>query len=285
MIAITGASGQLGRLVITSLLEKTEASNIIAVVRTPETVQDFADKGVIIRQADYDKPETMDAALEGVEKVLLISSNAVGARFPHHKAVVEAAKKNDVKLLAYTSILHASANKMMLAAEHIETEAYIKKISLPVVMLRNSWYSENYTMSLPTILENQGIIGTAGDGRISSAPRAEYAEAAAITLLTEENQAGKIYELAGDTAYSLADYAAMISATTGNEIAYTDLPEADFANALVGAGLPEGFAKTLADSETQARTGSLFEDGGDLSRLLGRPTTPMIETIKTALSA
>ncbi|MEJ2043115.1 MAG: SDR family oxidoreductase [Reinekea sp.] len=282
MILVTGASGQLGRLVIEELLTTVPADEIIAAVRSPEKVQDLADKGVVVREADYARPETLTAAFAGVDKALLISSSEIGQRTAQHKAVIDAAKTNAVQLLAYTSLLRADTSPMQLAEEHKATEAYLEKSGVPHVILRNGWYTENYAMGVGTALQLGAVFGCAGEGKISSAARADYA-AAAAKVLTLDNQAGKIYELAGDKAYTLSEFAETVSELTGKSIAYQNLSEADYAKALVDAGLPEGFAAILADSDTGVSNGHLFENSGQLASLIGRPTTPLTEVIKAFL--
>ena len=282
MIAITGASGQLGRLVLQSLLERVPAAQLVAVARKPEALQAFAALGVQVRQGDYSRPASLDAAFQGVDKVLLISSNELGQRAPQHQAVIDAASRAGVKLLAYTSVLHADASPLGLAAEHVETEAYLKASGLPFVLLRNGWYSENYAASIPSALQHGVFLGSAGEGRIASAARADYAAAAAVALAGQD-QAGRVYELAGDHAYTLADFAAEISKQTGKTIPYQNLPEAEFKGILVGAGLPEGLADLLADSDTGAAKGGLFDASRQLSQLIGRPTTPLADVVAKAL--
>ena len=284
MIAITGASGQLGRLVIAELLKTLPAAEIIAVVRHPDQVQDLAELGVQVRQADYDQPATLLAAFEGVDKLLLISSNEVGRRLPQHRAVIEAAKSAGVKLLAYTSLLRADTSPLGLAAEHQTTEAFLQTAGLPFVLLRNGWYSENYLGSVPLALQHGALIGSAGEGRIALAARADFA-AAAAAVLCRDNQAGLVYELAGDQSYSLAELAAEIARQSGQAVVYQNLPEADYTAALVGAGLPEGLAGLLADADSCAAQGALFDDSRQLSQLIGRPTTPIAPLVKAALDA
>lgn len=281
MILVTGASGQLGRLVIASLLEKTAASNIIAAVRNPEKVADLAEKGVQVRQADYTDQDSLVAAMQGVEKVLLISSSEVGQRTAQHSNVIHAAKQAGVSLLAYTSILNAESSPLILAQEHVATENLLAESGVPYVLLRNGWYSENYTMGVAGALEH-GVVGCAEDGKLSTAARADYA-AAAAAVLVKDGQAGKVYELAGDNAFTLSEYAAAISKVSGKTVAYQNAPEAEFTKILVGAGLPEGFAAILADSEVGASQGALFSDSKDLSTLIGRPTTQIEDSIKAAL--
>ncbi|MCL6326048.1 SDR family oxidoreductase [Pectobacterium polaris] len=282
MIAITGASGQLGRLVIAQLLEKVPASDIVALVRDVNKVADLSAKGVQVKAADYNQPEALASALQGVDKVLLISSSEVGQRAVQHRNVIDAAVKAGVKLVAYTSLLHADKSPLALAAEHQQTEALLKASGLPHVLLRNGWYTENYAASIPAALEHGVFIGSAGEGKIASATRDDFA-AAAVAVLTQEGQAGKVYELAGDEPYTLAELAAEISKQSGKNIGYQNLSEAEFAGVLVSAGLPEGFAQIIADSDTGASKGGLFDDGKQLSRLIGRPTTPLSAVVKATL--
>lgn len=282
MIVVTGATGQLGRLVINSLLKNVPASQIVAAVRNVEKAGELAALGVQVRQADYNQPASWDDALQGADKVLLISSSEIGQRARQHKAVVDAAKRVGVKLLAYTSVLHADSSALGLAGEHRDTEAAIRVSGVPFVFLRNGWYTENYAAGIPTALSLGAVYGCAGDGRISSASRADYAEAAAV-VLTSDNQAGRIYELAGDTAYTLSEFAAEISRQSGRAIQYVNLPEVEYKKALLGAGLPEGLAELLANSDTGASRGALFDDGKQLSKLIGRPTSALATVVKAML--
>ncbi len=282
MIAITGATGQLGRLVIQSLLKTVPADRIVAAVRSPEKAQDLAALGVQVRKADYSQPDTLDKAFQGVDKLLLISSSEVGQRTAQHKAVIDAAQRAQVQLLAYTSVLRADSSLLGLAAEHVETEALLRASGLPVVLLRNGWYTENYTASVPVALAHGAVLGSAGSGRIASAARADYAEAAAV-VLASDGHAGRVYELAGDSAYTLADLAAEIARQSGKSVVYQDLPEAQYQAALVQAGLPAGFAALLADSDAAAARGALFDDSHQLGQLIGRATTPLATTVAAAL--
>ena len=282
MIAVTGATGHLGRLVIAELLRSVPAAQIVAAVRTPAKAQDLAALGVQVRQADYAQSATLAAAFAGVDKVLLISSSEVGQRAAQHRAVIDAAKAAGVKLIAYTSILHADTSTLGLATEHKETEAALAASGVPTVLLRNGWYTENYLASVGGALQHGAFIGSAGTGRIASAARADYAEAAAAVLL-QPGQAGRVYELAGDQAYTLAELAAELSRLSGQVVPYVDMPEADFKGALLGAGLPEPLAALLADSDVGAARGGLFDAQHQLSALIGRPTTPWAEQLKAAL--
>ncbi len=278
-IAVTGATGQLGRLVIEKLKQKVPARDIVALVRSPAKA---ADLGVEARAADYDQPATLDAALAGVESLLLISGSEVGKRATQHANVIAAAKRAGVQRITYTSLLHADRSPLNLAPEHVQTEADLKASGIPHTLLRNGWYTENYTGSVPSALANGALYGSAGDGRISSCPRADYAEAA-VVVLTSGGHDGKTYELANDEDYTLSELAAEISRQTGRAIAYKNLPEADYAAALKGAGLPDWLAQALASWDTGAAQGALFDDGRQLSKLLGRPTTPLSVAVTAAL--
>ncbi|WP_374401122.1 SDR family oxidoreductase [Niveibacterium sp.] len=284
MIVVTGASGQLGRLVIQSLLARNvPAAQIVAAVRNPARAADLAALGVQVRAADYTQPATLDAAFSGAEKLLLVSSSEVGQRFPQHKNVVDAAKRAGVKLLAYTSLLRADSSPLGLRDEHFATEQYLSESGLPHVVLRNGWYTENYLASIPPALQHGAYIGSAGEGRIASAARADYADAAAV-VLTSPDQAGKVYELAGDTSYTLTEFAIELSRQTGKQIPYVNMSEAEFKGALLGAGLPEPIAALLADSDTGASKGGLFDDSHTLSALIGRPTTSLAALMRAALN-
>ena len=282
MIVVTGATGHLGRLVIAALLKKVPASGIVAAVRNVEKARDIAALGVQVRYADYNQPPTWDDALKGADKVLLISSSEVGQRAKQHRSVIDAAKRAGVKLLAYTSVLRADTSPLGLAAEHKETEALIRASGIPFTLLRNSWYTENYTAGISGALAQGAVYGCAGEGRIASAARADYAEAAAV-VMTAENQAGRVYELAGDTAYTLAELAAEISRQSGKNIGYVNLPEAEYRNVLVKAGLPEPVAALIADSDTGISKGALFDDGHQLSRLINRPTTSLAAAVRAVV--
>lgn len=283
MYAVTGATGQLGRLVVAALLRTVPAGDIAALVRDPSKAADLAAQGVAVREADYNRPETLPPALAGIDKLLLISGSEVGRRVPQHQAVIDAAKAAGVKLIAYTSVLHADTSPLGLAEEHRQTEALLKTGGVPYVLLRNSWYTENYTGAIPAALQHGVLFGSAGQARIASATRADFADAAAAVLTAPQDQAGHIHELAGDEAYTLAEFAAELSRQSGKAIAYTDLPEADYRAMLVSAGLPEPMAAIVAQSSAAAGQGALFDDGHALSTLIGRPTTSFRDVIAAAL--
>ncbi|HEY5996792.1 MAG TPA: SDR family oxidoreductase [Candidatus Deferrimicrobiaceae bacterium] len=280
-IGITGATGHLGRLVVARLKSLMAPEILVALARTPAKA---AGLGIVVRVADYSDPGTLAVALEGIDTLLLISSSEIGQRAAQHRNVIDAAKQAGVDHVVYTSLLHADRSPLDLAAEHVETERMLKDSGLGCTILRNGWYMENYTGSVKAALAGGAFIGSAGEGRISFAPRADYAEAAAA-VLTGTGHEGRIYELAGDVAYTLADLAAEITRQTGKQIAYRNLPEPEYAAALRGFGLPEGIAAAIAGWDVGASKGALFDDGRQLSRLIGRPTTPLSVAVAEALKA
>ena len=282
MIVVTGANGQLGRLTIHNLLKIVPASQLIAAVRTPAKAVDLAELGVQVREADYARPATLATAFAGATKLLLISSSEVGKRSLQHAAVIDAAIAAGVQLLAYTSILHAPTSKIALAVEHRETEALLKASGLPHVLLRNGWYTENYIGSIGAALAHGVMLGASGEGRIATATRADYAAAAAAVLVSKD-QAGKVYELAGDQAFSMTEFAAEVARQSSKPVAYQDMPEAAFKAALVGVGLPEAFAALLAQSSACSAQDELYDAGRQLSALIGRPTTPLADSVAAAL--
>ncbi|MBP2274883.1 MULTISPECIES: SDR family oxidoreductase [Sphingomonas] len=283
MIAVTGASGQLGRLVIAGLLERVAPETIVALVRDPAKLADLASRGVVVRAFDYNHAETLASALVGVERLLLISSSEIGQRVAQHQAVIAAAKTAGVGFIAYTSLLHADTNPLNLAVEHRATELALAESGVPHALLRNGWYTENYAQSAPMAVAHGAVLGSAGTGRISGAARADYA-AAAVAVLTADAAKPAIYELAGDEAFTLADLAAALSDLSGKPVAYQDLPEADYRAALEGVGLPAAIAAMLAESDTKAANGALFDDSHALSEVIGRPTTPWRTTLESALN-
>lgn len=278
MIALTGATGQLGQFVVEELLKTVAAKQIVAIVRNPAKAEALSKQGVLVRKADYGDQAALTQALAGVDKLLLISSSEVGQRAAQHRNVINAAKAAGVKFIAYTSLLHADKSPLGLHVEHVETEKMLAESGIPYALLRNGWYSENYLASAPAALAHGVFIGAAGDGKIASATRADYA-AAAARVISEEGHAGKVYELAGDNGWTLSELAALLSKASGKNIVYQNLSEADFAAALKGAGLPGVFANLLADSDAGAAKGGLFDDSKTLSKLIGRPTTPIADSV------
>ena len=278
-IGITGATGQLGKIVVEKLKVKVNSDKIVALVRTPEKA---AKLGVEVREFDYSKPDTLVDSLGGIDHLLLISSSEIGKRAEQHSNVIKAAKAAGVKWIVYTSLLHADTSSLNLAEEHLATEDALKASGIAYTILRNGWYSENYTGSIAGALAGGAFVGSAGDGKISSATRADFAEAAAV-VITGKGHEGNVYELAGDEAYTLTDLAAEISRQTGKDIPYKNLPEGEYAEVLKSFGLPEFFATAIASWDTGASKGDLFDDGKQLSKLIGRPTTSLADAVAQAL--
>ncbi|WP_103332841.1 SDR family oxidoreductase [Pseudotabrizicola formosa] len=276
-IAITGATGQLGRLAIKALVGRGESP--IALARSPDKA---ADLGVEVRGFDYTAPDR--AALAGVDVLVLISSNDFNDRAGQHGKVIAAAQAAGVGRVVYTSLLKGEASPMLLAQDHVATEAALRASGLSYTLLRNGWYLENLTGTLGAALAHGAVIGAAGEGLISAAARADFAEAIAVTASSEGHENATL-ELAGDISFTMAEFAAELGRQSGKAMRYDSLPEATYAEILIGFGLPEGFARILADSDAKAAEGALQDDSGTLSRLIGRPTTPMAEGIAQALKA
>ena len=278
-IAVTGASGHFGSIVVRLL--KGKGVDVVALARTPEKA---ASLGVPVRAADYDRPETLAPALAGIDTLMLVSGSELGARVRQHQNLIDAAKAAGARWIVYTSLLRADSSPIALAPEHLGTERALAASGIPHTLLRNGWYLENYTAAIPGALASGVLLGAAGDARISAAPRADYA-AAAAAVLTGEGHQGKVYELAGDEAFTLADLAAEISRQSGREIPYRNLPEADYAATLAGFGFPEPVAQAFAAYDTAAAAGALFDDGRRLSRLIGRPTGSLEAAVAAAVAA
>lgn len=280
-IAITGATGQLGRLVVEAVKTRVPASELVALVRSPSKA---ADLGVAIREADYDRPDTLDRALEGIDTLLLISAPQVGDRVAQHQNVINSARRARVGRIAYTSALHADRSRLDVAPVHRETEAAIEASGLSYTILRHGWYTENYVGTIQGAVAGGALLGSARDGRISSATRADYAEADAVAV-TGDGHDGQIYELAGDEAWTFTDLAAEISRQVGREIPYRDLPPAEYASILRSVGIPDGLARAIAGWDVAAAEGQLFDDSRQLSTLIGRPTTPLAVVVASALGS
>jgi NAD(P)H dehydrogenase (quinone) len=278
---VAGATGQMGRLVLAELLGMVSPSDVVAIGRDGSKLADFAAKGVEVRSADYDAPETLAHALAGVDRLLLISGSALGQRPRQQAAVIEAAKEAGVAYIAYTSILDAPTTPIKLGAEHRATEDSLAASGIPHDLLRNGWYNENYFMALPMQIEAGVITGAQGEGRISSASRADLAAGAAHVLV--HGKGGDIYDLAGDESWTMAEFAAEVSRQTGREVRYADMGEAEFAASLVAAGLPEHYAPVFANSAFSTSLGALENNSRTLSKLTGRRTTPIAETIAVML--
>lgn len=283
-IVVTGATGALGRLVVDELLAGVPAADVAAVVRDKEKAAGLAELGVELRLGDYDRPETLEDAFRPGDRVLFVSGSEVGRRVAQHTAVIAAARAADVAQLAYTGILGGPDADFDLADEHRVTERLILDSGVPHTFLRNGWYTENYTANLGPVLEHGTVVGNAGDGRIAAAARADYA-AAAAAVLTGEGHLGAAYELSGDTAWSLAEYAAELTRQTGRTVTYTELTPEAHLSVLVGAGVPEPFARILVDVDDAIARGRLAGTSGDLARLAGRPSTPLADSVAAALAA
>lgn len=283
-LTITGATGAFGRSVVETLLARgVPARDVVATGRAVEDLDDLAARGVSVRRADYDDPDSLRAAFAGAERLLLVSGTQPGRRVLQHRNAVEAAAASGVALVAYTSLAHAATSSLLLAEDHRQTEAVLAESGLPHVLLRNSWYLENYLAQLPMVLDHGVITGAAGDGRVSAALRAELAEAAAVVLL-ESEPAGQVLELGGE-GFTLAQLAAAVAAASRQPVAYVDLTEDALREALVSAGLDPGYAAALADADRGLSQGDLYVDPGELARLLGRPATSMPEAVARALAA
>ena len=296
-VVVTGATGQLGRLVVENLLQRgIPARDITAAGRDTTKIKDLADRGVRVRAIDYDDPATLDDAFRGAARILLISASEVGQRVRQHGNAIDAAVRAGTGLLAYTSIANADTTTLRLAAEHQATEAALRASGLDYVLLRHSWYLENYTAQIPAILQQGSLAGSAGDGRVSAATRADYAAAAAAVLSSavlssavlgsdgQADGAGRVYELGGDQAFTLAEVAAEISAQAGQPVSYRDLPVEEYTRLLVSVGLPEPAAEIIADADGGLARGELYVGGGQLRQLIGRPTTTLHDAVAAALS-
>ncbi|HEY4453966.1 MAG TPA: SDR family oxidoreductase [Pseudonocardiaceae bacterium] len=281
-IVVTGASGHLGRLTVAHLLELgVPAEEITATTRDVDRLKDLAEKGVAVHAADYTDTASLRAAFRGADRLLLVSGHPGSDRLAEHRNAVEAARAAGVGLLAYTSVVNAQTSGMIVAADHAATETLIADSGLSFVFLCNNWYHENYTARISAFLQHGTVIGGAGDGRVSGAARADYAEAAA-EVLTGHGHENRIYELGGDPGYTLTELAAEITRQSGTEVRYRDVPETAHLSVLAETGLPEPMAQLLADVDQGIRRGGLYTDSGDLARLIGRPTTPLATAIATA---
>ncbi|MFE7445123.1 SDR family oxidoreductase [Streptomyces chartreusis] len=283
-IAVTGATGRLGRDTIEALLRRgVPASQIIATGRDIEKIKGLADRGVTVRQADFADPESLASAFDGAQKLLLVSTTTPSERIDNHRRAIDAAKAAGVSHLVYTSSANAESARMILAEAHRETERYLRASTIPFTILRNGWYLENYTTQLSLYQQHGSIPGAAGDGRLNAATIADYAEAAAI-VLTMDGHVGAVYELGGDEAFTLTELAAKVSAATGQDIVYADLPASEYATMLIGVGVPEDIAQALADADLGLSRGELLTDTGDLRRLLGRPTITPAAALTAAIA-
>lgn len=282
-IGVTGATGALGRIVVRLLRERHPDRQVVALVRDPAKAEDLAALGADVRPFDYDRPETLRPALAGIDKLLLISGNAVGERERQHRAVIEAARDAGVGLVAYTSVLRAGETTLAIAAEHKATEAVLREIGVPFVLLRHGWYCENYVFRVQAAVTSGTLPHCTGEGRISAAPRADFAEAAVAILTAPEPQAGKVYELAGSKSFTFTELAAMAAKISGKRVEAVNLPKPEFEAAIVAIGMPAFVAGLIAKSDHGASEGGLLEESRTMERVIGRPTVPMDEVLETAL--
>ena len=281
-IAVTAATGQLGTLVVDSLLDRVPASEIVAVVRDADKAQPLADKGVTVRLAPYDDAAALVTALEGVDKVLLISGNEFGQRLAQHSNVIDAAAAQGVSLLAYTSAPAVDTSTLPVAPEHLATEQYLATSDLQVVLLRNGWYHENYLTSVDAARHTGAVLTSAGDGKVSSAARADFAEAAAVVLTTDQ-PLKPVYELGGDVAWSQADLAATLTELLDTPVTVNEVSPEEQAAALAAAGVPQMWVDFTVATDAGIRNGELEIAGDDLSTLIGRPTTPLADSLRSAV--
>ncbi|RKT31789.1 NAD(P)H dehydrogenase (quinone) [Microbacterium sp. AG1240] len=279
-ILVTGATGHLGRLVIDSLIARgAEPRTIVAGARDLSKAADLAGRGVTVSVLDYAAPATIASSLEGVDTVLLISGSEVGQRTAQHQAVIDAAVAAGVSKFVYTSLAHADTSELPLAPEHKATEEAIAASGLPAVILRNNWYTENHAADIARAAETGVVTSSVGDGRIASATRADFAEAAAVVLL-EDGHIGEVYELSGDTSWTFDDFAAAAAEITGRPVAYQALTTQEQSAGLEAAGLDAGTIGFVTALEAGIRDGALADADGTLARLIGRPTTPLVEGLR-----
>ena len=280
---ITGASGHLGRLVVASLLERgVPAADIVAGARDTSSIADLAALGVVTRHLDYDAPESIATALEGVDRLLLVSASTPGIRTAQHQNVIDAAKAAGIQYLVYTSAPKATTSALILAPEHKATEEAIAASGIPAVILRNGWYTENYVGQIAQATATGELVASVGEGRVSSASRKDFAEAAAV-VLTEPGHLGNVYELSGDVAWDYTELAAAISTVTGTDVTYRPVTPDEHAALLTAAGLDAGTVGFVVALDGNTRDGLLGETSGDLGRLIGRPTMPLVEGLRAAL--
>ena len=283
-IFVTGATGKLGRLVVERLLATAKGHRIIAGVRDKSKAQNLAALGAELRVADYDQPATLASAFAGVDRLLLISGNAVGQRVRQHTAVIEAAKAAGVKLIGYTSVLRANRSPLSLAVEHKGTEQALAASGVPHVLLRNGWYLENFVDRAKAGAQFGVIATCAAQGKFSAATRGDFAAGIAAVLTSADGHAGRTLELAGSTGFTIDELAATVSKLAGKPVVARHLDHDAYVAALLQAGLPDFVAQILASSDQGAAGGWLADDSRTLERLIGRPTTTLVDVLRPALA-
>jgi len=279
-VLVTGATGKLGALIVQHLVAKLPPGSVVAAGRNTTR----APAGTELRRLDYNEPASIDAALAGITRVVLVSGSEVGKRVPQHQNVIDAAARAGVELLAYTSILKANANPFLLATEHRATEDLLAASKVPHILLRNGWYSENYTGNAALAIQFGVIQTAAGNARFSTAPRDDYAAGAAALILRDGHKPGQVYELAGSSSFNRQEFAALLSRKSGKPVVVQNLTEDEYIAALKQAGLPEPIARVLADSDAKSAAGWLFDDSRTLEHAIGRPTVPMEQTLDAVLA-
>ena len=280
-VAVTGATGKLGALVIRELLQTTEPGEIVAVVRDPAKAADLAAQGIQVRQAGYADPTALRAAFTGVDALLFISSNEVGQRVEQHRNVIDAAVAATVGRVVYTSAPKATTTSLVLAPDHKFTEEYLTASGLPFTILRNNWYTENYLGQIQTARQTGALVAAAGAGRVASASRADFA-AVAAAVLTQAGHEGRVYELGGDHAWDFTELAAALSEIVGEPVTYRSVDGPTLVGILQQVGLDEGTAGFVAQLDDDIAHGALAEVTGELSKLIGRPTTPLLDGLRNA---
>ena len=279
-IVITGATGRLGRHVISSLLRlDVQLPDLVAAGRDEEKLGALRELGLATVRADYTEPATLEEAFAGADTVLLISSSEVGIRVPQHRNAVDAAVRAGVSRLVYTSALGADRGKLLLADEHLATEEAIAASGLPFTILRNGWYTENFEPALRHAETTGVVLASAGDGRVASATREDYAEAIAA-VLAQDGHAGRTYELSGDVAWSFDELAAALTEVLDREVTYRRLTPEQHLAELERTGVDESTARFLVALDANIEDGALDLVTGDLSRLLGRRTTALVDALR-----
>lgn len=281
-IVVTGATGQLGRLIVQHLLaDGVPAADITATGRTIERLSDLADQGVRVVKSDYSDLDSLVAAFTGAQTLMLVSGSEVGQRAAQHRNAIEAAKTAGVQRIVYTSVLHAERTALPVAPEHVETEAMLRESGITTTLLRNGWYTENYLGDLAQAAQTGEIVAAVGQGRVASATRDDYA-AAAAKVLTTEGHDGRTYELSGDIAWTFTDLAAAASEVLGRPVVYREVTVDEHRAILESAGLDAGTIGFVLGMDENTANGELADVTGELSALIGRPTTPLADALRAA---
>lgn len=280
-IAIIGATGNFGSDIIDALLARgVNASDILALGRNHDRLDQLADRGLRTAVIDLDDTAGTAAALTGVEKLLLISVGGPGQGVPPRQAAIKAAVSAGVPHIVYTSALEAPTTVLAIAADHLATEELITATGIPATFLRNGWYTDNHRQEFESARQNGVIANSVGEGRIATAPRRDFAEAAAVVLSTPGHE-GKAYELSGDTAWNYSEFAAAAQEVLGTPVRYQALTPEQEHDQLIAIGMDEGTAGFMGMLNANMRDGAMASTPGDLSKLIGRPAEPLIETMRS----